>query len=71
MDKTNKAIIAWIYALGCAVITGAADGLINMQIAPEVFNLQNGRDALIGTILLKGFIAAALYLKRSPLPPIE
>lgn len=71
MDKTNKAIVAWAYALVCAIVTGAADGLINMQIAPEKYNLDGGRDALIMTVLIKGAIAAALYLKRSPLPPLE
>lgn len=71
MDKKRSTGLAWARAVVCAFIMGAADGVINMGIAPETFNLQNGRDLLFGVMLVKGIVAAALYLKDSPLPPME
>lgn len=58
----------WLKGLGSAVIGGAANGVTVMIAAPESFNLQEGAGKLVWVILVSAIVAAALYLKQSPLP---
>ncbi len=59
----------WVKGLVSAFIGAAADAVTNTIIAPDVFNFKAGLYPLLGSAALKGGLAAALYLKQSPLPP--
>jgi hypothetical protein len=60
---------AWLHGLGAASISAAAGALSGMATLPSVFNFTH--DGLINVAkltLVPGIIAAATYLKQSPLP---
>jgi len=62
----------WIHGLAAAFIGGAAASITNLIVAPESFNATpEGLRKLGWAILASGVVAAALYLKQSPLPPPE
>lgn len=63
--------VTWIHALIGAFIGGAANAVVNILVAPETFNFSAGREKLITAALLSGVVAAALYLKSAPLPPLD
>ncbi len=62
----------WIHGLVAAFIGGAAASVTNLIVAPESFNMTpEGLKKLGWAVLASGVVAAALYLKQSPLPPAE
>ena len=60
----------WLKGLASAAIGGAVNGIPAAVIAPESFNLQQWEGVgKLGIMILVGAgLAAANYLKKSPLP---
>lgn len=70
MTPTTK---AWLHGLGAAFIGSAASSLGSMLVAPAQFNLTSlvGFRNVVLSSLISGALAATLYLKSSPLPPLN
>ena len=58
----------WLKGLISAIIGGAANSVTVMVIEPTQFNLGEGIGKLGTVAVVSAIIAAALYLKKSPLP---
>ena len=58
----------WLKGLISAIIGGAASSVTVMAIDPMQFNVNEGLTKLGTVALVNTIIAAALYLKQSPLP---
>lgn len=58
----------WLYGLISAAIGAAANTVTVMIVAPETFNLQEGLPKVMAAAGSAAVVAAALYLKQSPLP---
>ena len=58
----------WAKGLLSAIIGGVASSVTVVIIDPMQFNLSEGLPKLGTVALVNGMIAAALYLKQSPLP---
>jgi hypothetical protein len=58
----------WIKGLASAIIGAAANSVTVLIVAPETFNLQEGLPKLGTVALVSALVAAANYLKQSPLP---
>ena len=58
----------WLKGLISAVIGGAANSVTVMIVDPVAFNLQEGASKLGWVALVSAIVAAAMYLKASPLP---
>jgi hypothetical protein len=63
----------WLHGLGAAFIGASASSVGAILVAPDRFNLttMSGLRNVILSSGLSGLSAAALYLKSSPLPPLE
>jgi len=61
----------WLKGLISAAIGGAATAISTMIVAPETFNLSEGFTKLFQVSLVSAIVAAASYLKQSPLPSNE
>ena len=72
-------IETWAYGLGAAFVGGGsssvASGLAAMGLDKDHFNLTDGMGATLKLMtiafLINGIISAFLYLKQSPLPPLQ
>jgi hypothetical protein len=64
MDKFKQ----WLKGLASAVIGAAANGVTLVIVAPESFNLADGLPKLLTVMAVSAILAAAMYLKQSPLP---
>lgn len=64
----NLNVRSWLHGLAATMINGVASGVVLIIAEPEHFNIWDGREKLITVSLLMGLIAAANYLKESPLP---
>jgi hypothetical protein len=64
---------AWLHGLGAAFVGSSASSLGAILVAPNEFNLTtlHGVRNVILSSGLSGISAAALYLKSSPLPPLQ
>jgi len=58
----------WLKGLISAVIGGAANSITVMIVDPIAFNLNEGASKLGVVALVSAILAAAMYLKQSPLP---
>lgn len=58
----------WLKGLFSAIIGGAANSVTVMIVEPASFNFQEGIGKLGTVALVSAIVAAALYLKKSPLP---
>jgi acyl-coenzyme A synthetase/AMP-(fatty) acid ligase len=63
-----ESVSKWIKGLLSAVIGAAANGVTVVIVAPESFNLESGLPKLISVMAVSAILAAAMYLKQSPLP---
>lgn len=61
----------WIRGLASAMIGAAANSVTVVIVAPETFNLAEGLPKLGSVALVSAIVAAAMYLKQSPLPGCE
>lgn len=61
----------WMHGLGSAIIGGVANSVFLVMVDPTKFNLQEGRKDLLMVAGANAIWSAALYLKQSPLPPVE
>ena len=65
-------ILNWIYGLASAAIGAAAGGITAGIVAPESFNFSHAGLEKLGALCgVNALLAAALYLKQSPLPAIQ
>jgi hypothetical protein len=58
----------WLKGLGSAVIGAFANSITVMIVDPQNFNLQTGLNKVLSVAIVSAIIAAAMYLKQSPLP---
>ena len=59
----------WLHGLVAAVISAVASGVTLVIVDPNSFNLSKSGLGHLGAVcLIQGLIAAAAYLKQSPLP---
>lgn len=58
----------WLKGLVSAVIGAFANGITVMIVDPTTFNLAEGMGAVLTVGVVSAIIAAAMYLKQSPLP---
>jgi hypothetical protein len=64
--------LKWLYGLASAAIGAAANGVTATIVAPESFNFTGPGLAKLGTLCgVSALVAAAMYLKQSPLPAIQ
>lgn len=61
----------WLKGLLSAIIGGAANSITVMVVEPTSFNLQEGLSKLLSVAAVSAIVAAAMYLKQSPLPVEE
>lgn len=61
----------WLKGLIAAVIGGAANALTMVIVDPLNFNLNEGVNNLLTVATTSAIVAAAMYLKQSPLPNSE
>lgn len=61
----------WLKGLIAAVIGGAANALTMVIVDPLNFNLNEGVGNLLTVAATSAIVAAAMYLKQSPLPNTE
>lgn len=69
MTDTTK---VWLHGLGAAFVGAAASAIGPMLIAPDRFNLTSlaGLRSVFLASLISGGVAAAAFLRQSPLPPL-
>ena len=58
----------WLKGLISAVIGGAANAVTVMVVDPQNFNLSEGLGKLGTVAAVSAIVAAAMYLKSSPIP---
>ena len=59
----------WVHGLAAAVISAAASGITLVIVDPNSFNFTASGLQHLGTVCgVQALIAAAAYLKQSPLP---
>lgn len=58
----------WLKGLVSAIIGGAANSVTVMIVEPTSFNLDEGLGKVGAVAMVSAIVAAALYLKKSPLP---
>lgn len=59
----------WLHGLVGAFIGGSANAVTLVVVDPLKFNLQDGWRNLASAVFVSGIVSAALYLKKSPVPP--
>jgi len=63
-----SSFLVWLRGLGAAVIGGISSSVTLLVVDPAHFNFQSGFTPLWHTAVVSGLLAAAGYLKQSPLP---
>lgn len=63
-----KNTLNWLYGMISAAIGAAANGVTVVIAAPESFNFGEGLPKLLSVMAVSAILAAAMYLKQSPLP---
>ena len=58
----------WLKGLISAVIGGAANAITLVIVDPLNYNLQEGFQKLATVAIVSAIVAAAMYLKQSPIP---
>ena len=66
MNKKN--LILWLKGLLSAIIGGAANSVTVMIVDPATFNIEEGLSKVGSVALISAIVAAAMYLKKSPVP---
>ena len=61
-------IAIWAKGLIAAIIGGVSNTIVLMIADPLTFNLGEGIDKLITVAATSAIVAAAMYLKQSPIP---
>jgi hypothetical protein len=61
----------WVKGLISAIISGGANAVTVVLVAPETFNIHEGLPKLGAVIVAGSIIGCAMYLKQSPLPGEE
>lgn len=64
-------MVVWAKGLLAAVIGGVANSVTIMIADPLNFNLNEGVGNLLTVAATSAIVAAAMYLKQSPLPNVE
>lgn len=61
----------WLHGLIGATVGGGANAIAVCVVKPDDFNLGDGLSSLLKVFAISAIISAALYLKSSPVPPME
>lgn len=61
----------WIEGLVAALIGGGANAITVIVVDPLAFNLGEGLPKLLQVVAVGAIVAAAAYLKQSPIPKAE
>lgn len=61
----------WVKGLVAAIVGGVANSIVLIIADPLNFNLNEGLNNLLTVAATSAIIAAAAYLKKSPLPNVE
>lgn len=61
-------IAIWVKGLIAAIIGGVSNTIVLMIADPLNFNLGEGIDKLVTVAATSAIVAAAMYLKQSPIP---
>ena len=61
----------WIEGLVAALIGGAANAVTVIVVDPLNFNLGEGLPKLLQVVAVGAIVAAAAFLKQSPIPQVE
>lgn len=67
----SRAWKIWLHGLIGAAISSSAAALTSATVRPDVFNLGAGLSDLAWMLLVPGVVGAALYLRKSPVPPLD
>ena len=59
---------AWLEGLVAALIGGGANAVTVIVVDPLAFNLGEGLPKLLQVVAVGAIVAAAAYLKQSPIP---
>ena len=58
----------WLEGLAAALIGGGANAVTVIVVDPLAFNLGEGLPKLLQVVAVGAIVAAAAYLKQSPIP---
>ncbi len=58
----------WIVGIISAIISGAATSVTAVIVAPESFNLHDGKERIATVMLVGAVFSLGNYLKQKPLP---
>ena len=67
----SRAWKIWLHGLAGAAISGSAAALTSATVRPDVFNFGAGLRDLAWMLVVPGLMGAALYLRKSPVPPLD
>lgn len=59
----------WLKGLVGAIVGGVSNSIVLMIVDPSTFNLGEGLPILGKVAIVSGILSAAMYLKKSPVPP--
>lgn len=58
----------WLKGLISAIIGAFCNSIVLMIADPQTFNLSTGANKVLTVAIVSAIVAAAMYLKQSPLP---
>lgn len=70
MRKFLHRWVIWFYSMIAAVITGTAHSIAPILIAPQTFNLAEGKTNLLSIFGISALIGVVTYIIKSPLPEL-
>lgn len=68
MKKFLFSSAVWIKGLVAAAVGGASGSVAMLVADPSTYNLADGKEKLIAVATVNAIVAAAAYLKKSPVP---
>jgi hypothetical protein len=71
LKMNNNGISIWIKGLVAAIVGGAANAITVIVVDPINFNLAEGFGKVGQVAIVGALIAAAAYLKQSPIPEVQ
>jgi hypothetical protein len=71
LEMDNNGISVWIKGLVAAIVGGAANAITVIVVDPINFNLAEGFGKVGQVAIVGALIAAAAYLKQSPIPEVK
>jgi hypothetical protein len=69
--EMDNGISVWVKGLVAAIVGGAANAITVIVVDPINFNLAEGFGKVGQVAIVGALIAAAAYLKQSPIPEVK